>query len=55
MKQVLIVDSEFQKYQSHLEPIFPEINFSYAVDGVDAIKFLPETEIIISIGRWLTS
>ena len=55
MKQVLIVDSEFQKYQSHLEPIFPEINFSYAVDGVDAIKFLPDTEIIISIGRWLTS
>ena len=55
MKQVLIVDSEFQKYQSHLEPIFPEINFSYAADGVGAIKFLPDTEIIISIGRWLTS
>ena len=54
MTKVLIVDNEFEKYQNHLEPIFPKINFSYAVNGVDAADFLAETEVIISIGRWLT-
>ncbi|MDC0196396.1 D-2-hydroxyacid dehydrogenase [Gammaproteobacteria bacterium] len=55
MNKVLIVDSEFEKYQSYLEPIFPEVNFSYAVNGTDAVDFIAEAEVIISIGRWLTS
>lgn len=55
VNKVLIVDSEYKKYQNHLEPIFPEVNFSYALDGKAASEFLRETEVIISICRWLTA
>ena len=55
VNKVLIVDSEYRKYQNHLEPIFPEVNFSYALDGKAASEFLRETEVIISICRWLTA
>ena len=55
MNKVLIVDNEFEIYKNHLEPIFPQVNFSYAVDGNAATDFLTETEVIISIGRWLTA
>ncbi len=55
MKKVLIVDNEFEKYKNHLEPIFPEVGFSYASDGEAAAKFLKETEVIISMCRWLTA
>ena len=55
VNKVLIVDSEYKKYQNHLEPIFPEVNFSYAFDGEAAGEFLRETEVIISICRWLTA
>jgi len=55
MKKVLIVDNEFEKYKNHLEPIFPEVDFSYASDGKAAIDFLKETEVIISMCRWLTA
>ena len=54
MHKVLVVDSEYEKYKSHLEPIFPGVNFSYAVDGTAASNLLSETEVIISIGRWLS-
>jgi len=30
MTRILIVDSEFQKYQEFLEPRFPEVNFTYS-------------------------
>jgi|TARA_Y100000031_G_scaffold20031_1_gene20488 phosphoglycerate dehydrogenase-like enzyme len=53
--KVLIVDNEYEKYQNHLEPIFPEVDFSYAKDGDEAEPLLAETEVIISIGRWLTA
>jgi len=53
-REVLIVDTEYEKYKSYLEPIFPELNFSYAVDGTEASDLLTEAEVIISIGRWLT-
>lgn len=55
VNKVLIVDSEYKKYQNHLEPIFPEVDFSYALDGKAAGEFLRETEVIISICRWLTA
>ncbi|HIF59217.1 MAG TPA: D-2-hydroxyacid dehydrogenase [Rhodospirillales bacterium] len=55
MNKVLIVDNEFEIYKNHLEPIFPQVNFSYAVDGNAATELLTETEVIISIGRWLTA
>ena len=54
MTKVLIVDNEFEKYQSHLEPIFPEIEFTYVRDAADAEPAVLETEVIISIGRWLS-
>ena len=55
MTNVLIVDNEFEKYKSHLEPIFPEVDFSYVADGDTAAPLVAETEVIISIGRWLTA
>ena len=54
MTRILIVDSEFQKYQEFLEPRFPEVDFTYAVDGEEALTHVPETEVIISIARWFT-
>ena len=54
MTRILIVDSEFQKYQKFLEPRFPEVDFTYAVDGEEALTHVPETEVIISIARWFT-
>ena len=54
MTKILIVDSEFQKYQEFLEPRFPEVDFTYAVDGEEALTHVPETEVIISIARWFT-
>ena len=55
MTKVLIVDNEFEKYKNHLEPIFPDVDFSYVTDGDAAAPLVPETEVIISIGRWLTA
>ncbi|MBT7265861.1 MAG: D-2-hydroxyacid dehydrogenase [Rhodospirillaceae bacterium] len=55
MTKVLIVDNDYEKYQNHLEPIFSEVDFSYAVDGDAAVPLVPESEVIISIGRWLTA
>ncbi len=55
MTKVLIVDNEFEKYKNHLEPIFPNVDFSYVTDGNAAAPLVPETEVIISIGRWLTA
>lgn len=55
MTKVLIVDNEFEKYQDYLEPIFPEVDFSYVRDGAEAESEVLETEVIISIGRWLTA
>lgn len=55
MTNVLIVDNEFEKYKSHLEPIFPEVDFSYVADDDTAAPLVAETEVIISIGRWLTA
>lgn len=54
MTEVLIVDSEFEKYRDFLEPKFPEVSFSYAVDGAAAAELVSDTEVIISIARWLT-
>lgn len=54
MTRILIVDSEFQKYQKFLEPRFPEVDFTYAVDGEEALTHVPETEVIISIAHWFT-
>ena len=54
MTRILIVDSEIQKYQEFLEPRFPEVDFTYAVDGEEALTHVPETEVIISIARWFT-
>jgi len=54
MTRILIVDSEFQKYQEFLEPRFPEVDFTYAVDGEEALTHVPKTEVIISIARWFT-
>ena len=54
MVKVLIVDNEFEKYRDHLEPLFPDVEFAYAEDGDAAGKHVPETEVIVSIGRWLT-
>lgn len=54
MTRILIVDSEFQKYQKFLEPRFPEVDFTYAVDGEEALTHVPETEVIISIAGWFT-
>ena len=54
MTRILIVDSEFQKYQEFLEPRFPEVDFTYAVDGEEALTHVPETEVIISIAHWFT-
>ena len=54
MTRILIVDSEFQKYQEFLEPRFPEVDFTYAVDGEEALTHVPETEVIISIARLFT-
>jgi len=54
MTRILIVDSEFQKYQEFLEPRFPEVDFTYAVDGEEALTHVPETEVIISIALWFT-
>ena len=47
-------ETEYEKYKSYLEPIFPELNFSYAVNGTEASDLLTKAEVIISIGRWLT-
>jgi D-2-hydroxyacid dehydrogenase (NADP+) len=55
MTKVLIVDNEFEKYKSHLEPIFPDADFSYVADGDAAESLLKDTEVIISIGRWLSA
>jgi D-2-hydroxyacid dehydrogenase (NADP+) len=55
MTKVLIVDNEYQKYQSFLDPKFPDVDFTYATDGDEAAPHIPETEVIISIGRWLTA
>ena len=54
MTRILIVDSEFEKYQEFLEPRFPEVDFTCAVDGEEALIHVPETEVIISIARWFT-
>jgi len=54
MTRILIVDSEFEKYQEFLEPRFPEVDFTYAVDGEEALTHVPETEVIISIARWFS-
>ena len=54
MTRILIVDSEFQKYQEYLEPRFPEVYFTYAANGEEALIHVPETEVIISIARWFT-
>ena len=54
MTKVLIVDNEFEKYQDRLEPIFPEVDFTYVRDPADVEPAVLETEVIISIGRWLT-
>ena len=54
MTRILVVDSEFEKYQEFLEPRFPEVDFTYAVDGEEALIHVPETEVIISIARWFT-
>ena len=54
MTRILIVDSEFQKYQEFLEPRFPEVDFTYAVGGEEALTHVPKTEVIISIARWFT-
>jgi len=54
MVNVLIVDNEFEKYRDHLEPIFPDADFAYAEDGDAAASHVPNAEVIISIGRWLT-
>jgi len=54
MTRILIVDSEFQKYQKFLEPRFPEVDFTYAVDGEEALTHVPATEVIISIAHWFT-
>jgi len=54
MTRILVVDSEFQKYQAYLEPRFPEVDFTYAANGEEALIHVPETEVIISIARWFT-
>jgi len=55
MTKVLVVDSEFKKYRNYLEPRFPEADFTYVPDGEAAKPHVSETEVIISIGRWLTT
>lgn len=55
MTNVLIVDTEFKKYKKHLEPRFQDVTFNYAEDGKSASSKVPDAEVIISIGRWLTS
>ena len=54
MTRILVVDSEFQKYQAYLEPRFPEVDFTYAANGEEALIHVSETEVIISIARWFT-
>ena len=54
MTRILVVDSEFEKYQAYLEPRFPEVHFTYAANGEEALIHVPETEVIISIARWFT-
>ena len=55
MTKVLVVDSEFKKYRDYLEPRFPEVDFTCVPDGEAAKPHISETEVIISISRWLTN
>ena len=54
MTKILVIDSEFEKYQAFLEPRFPEVDFTYGRDGEEASAYVQETEVIISIARWFT-
>ena len=54
MTKVLIVDGEYQKFQDYLEPRFPAVDFTYAIDEIAAAPHIPEVEVIISNSRWLT-
>ena len=47
MNKVLIVDNEFEKYQSYLEPIFPEVNF----DRIDKIRGLDIVVVVSAVNR----
>ncbi len=54
MTNVLIVDHEFEKYIAYLEPRFPDVWFSCAENGDAAVPLIPDAEVLISLGRWLT-
>lgn len=55
MTKVLLVDHEFEKYQSYLEPNFPEVDFTFAENGDGVEPLLDGAEVLISFARWLTA
>ncbi|MBT4116864.1 MAG: D-2-hydroxyacid dehydrogenase [Rhodospirillaceae bacterium] len=55
MTKVLLVDSEFEKYRSYLEPNFPDVDFTFAENGDGVEPLLDGAEVLISFARWLTA
>jgi D-2-hydroxyacid dehydrogenase (NADP+) len=53
--KILLVDHEFEKYQSYLEPKYPEVDFTFAENGDGVEPLLAVTEGLISFARWLTA
>ena len=53
MKKVLVVDDDAESYKSFLEPRFQEIEFTFLDDPKHVEPYLIDTEVIISMSRWL--
>ena len=53
MKKVLVVDDDAESYKSFLEPRFQEIEFTFLDDPKDVEPYLIDTEVLISMCRWL--
>ena len=53
MKKVLVVDDDAESYRSFLEPRFQEIEFTFLDDPKDVEPYLIDTEVLISMCRWL--
>ncbi len=53
MKKVLVVDDDAESYKSFLEPRFQEIEFTFLDDPKNVEPYLIDTEVLISMCRWL--
>ena len=53
MKKVLVVDDDAESYRIFLEPRFQEIEFTFLDDPKDVEPYLIDTEVLISMCRWL--